>query len=87
MHCFNSKTASFSDKPLARITFGYSRHNLNRQIIGPHLKGKTGVQCHAIARNDTAIFTHRIPALPVFHGRKDAPDYRQGGIDFDIFFR
>jgi hypothetical protein len=71
----NAETMPFPDDLFSRLTFGNGGHDLNRQVIGPHLKGKTGVFCHTVARDDAAIFAHRIPALPVFHGRKDAPDH------------
>ena len=76
MYGFDTKTASFPDDFLARVTFGNGGRDFNRQVIGPHLKGKAGIFSHAVAGNDAAIFDDGVPALPVFHSGKDAPDNR-----------
>jgi hypothetical protein len=86
MHGLNAETAAFPYHSLSRFTLCYRRHDLNRQVIGPHLKGKTGILCHTITADDAAIFTHWIPVLPVFHGREDVPDHGQGRVYIDTFF-
>ena len=54
VHCPYAKSASLPDNFFARITFGYGGHDFNRQVIGPHLKGKAGIFSHAVAGNDAA---------------------------------
>jgi hypothetical protein len=82
----DAKTASFPDNLFTWIALGYGGHDFDRQIIGPHLKSKTGIFGHAVTGNDAAIFDHRIPVTPVFHGGKNAPDYRQRRLDDNTFF-
>jgi hypothetical protein len=86
VHSFDAETASLPDNLFTWIALGYGWHDFNRQIIGPHLKSKTGIFGHAVTGNDAAIFNHIIPASPVFHGGKNTPDHRQGGMDIDTFF-
>lgn len=76
VHGMNAEAAAFPYDFFSRLTFGYRGHHLDGQIIGAHAKGKTGVRGHAAAADDAAIFAHRIPAFPVFHGRENPPDHR-----------